>query len=251
MAEPLPVFAVHGWALNAAVFAPLLDDCAGRWVVAPDLPGHGRRRDEGLGRDPGDIARRLLAEAPERAIWLGWSLGGLLSLAAALEAPERVAALVLVASTPCFVARPDWVAGMPRARLEAMATELVRDPAATVDEFLTWQVRANSHGEAALRGLRTALAERGGASPTALADGLALLEATDLRPRLGELEVPVLVIAGGRDRLVRPAAARATAERLPRGEFAPIAEAGHAPFLSHPLAFRAALAGFLRTLSDA
>ncbi|MGH8161657.1 MAG: alpha/beta fold hydrolase [Gammaproteobacteria bacterium] len=251
MSEPLPVFALHGWALNAAVFAPLLDDCAGRWVVTPDLPGHGSKRNESLGRDPGVVARRLLEEAPARAIWLGWSLGGLLSLAATLAAPERVAALVLVASTPCFVARPDWPAGMPRVRLEAMAAELARDPAATVDEFLTWQVHANTHGEAALRGLRTALAKRGGASPEALADGLALLEATDYRDRLAGIELPVLVIAGGRDRLVRPAAARATVERLPAGRLAPIAEAGHAPFLSHPIAFRVALADFLHALSDA
>jgi pimeloyl-[acyl-carrier protein] methyl ester esterase len=251
MTERLPIFAVHGWALNAAVFKPLLEDCAGRWLITPDLPGHGRRRDEALGRNPDAIAEGLLNEAPGRAIWLGWSLGGLLALAAARRAPRRMAALVLVASTPCFIARDDWPAGMPRERLQRMAGELARDPAATVDDFLTWQVRANACGERALAGLRQALSERGTASPVALADGLALLEAMDYRAELAEIEMPVLAVAGGRDRLVRPAAMRAASEMLPAGRLATIDEAGHAPFLSHPAEFRAALTTFMHDLPDA
>lgn len=250
MPEPLPVFALHGWALNAAVFAPLRAWCAGRWLVTPDLPGHGQRHDESLGRDPDAIVQRLLAEAPPRSLWLGWSLGSLLTLAAALRQPERMTALVLVASTPCFVAREDWPAGMARANLERLATDLEQDPAATVNDFLTWQVRSNERGIAALSGLRGALAERGNASPEALADGLALLEAMDYRAELARLTMPVLVIAGGRDRLVRPAAARTLAAQLPQARLAMIAQAAHAPFLSHPLEFRAALHEFLATLDE-
>ncbi|MGH8226083.1 MAG: alpha/beta fold hydrolase [Gammaproteobacteria bacterium] len=250
MTEPLPIFALHGWALNAAVFAPFGDRIAGRRLIAPDLPGHGRRREETLGRDPAALASRLLDEAPPRAVWLGWSLGSLLALAAASAAPERVAALVLVAGTASFIARPDWPQGMPRERLESMGADLVRDPEATVNDFLTWQVQANARGRKALRGLRQALAERGSASAAALADGLALLEIMDYRGELKSLKMPALAIAGGRDRLVRPQAARASAVGLPGGRFLMIEEAGHAPFLSHADEFHAALSDFLAALDD-
>lgn len=249
MAEP--VFALHGWALNAAVFAPLGDRIAGRRLIACDLPGHGRRRDERLGRDPAALAARLLDEAPPRAVWLGWSLGSLIALAAALAAPERVAALVLVAGTASFVTRPGWLQGMPRKRLERMGADLARDPETTVNDFLTWQVRANAHGRRALEGLRGALAERGAASNAALADGLALLEDMDYRAALEDIGTPALVVAGARDRLVRPRAAQVLAEGLPAGRLAMIEEAGHVPFLSHPEEFRAALHGFLAASDNA
>lgn len=250
MSEALPVFALHGWALNAAVFGPLGERLEGRRLIAPDLPGHGRRREEALGRDPAPLAARLLAEAPPRAVWLGWSLGSIIALAAALAAPKRVAALVLVAGTASFLARPDWPWGMPPGRLERMAEDLARDPEATVNELLTWQVRGNERGRRALDGLREALGERGRAGAAALADGLALLETMDYGAELGRIAAPVLVIAGGRDRLVRPQAARALAEALPAGRLVPIEGAAHAPFLSHPEAFGAALHEFLPALAD-
>lgn len=243
-----PVFALHGWALNAAVFAPLLDWVAGHWLVTPDLPGHGRRHAEVLGRDPATLAARLLEEAPGEAVWLGWSLGGLIAQAAAFAAPERVSALVLVATTASFTERPGWPQGMPRDRLEAMAADLERDPETTVNDFLTMQVSPSVAGRAALRGLRKALVERGQASDEALADGLALLETMDYRAQLARFDKPVLVIAGGRDRLVRPEAARALAAGFPDSNLVMIEQAGHAPFLSHPEACRAALHNFLDTL---
>lgn len=249
MAEP--VFALHGWGLNAAVFAGLESCLAAREFTPADLPGHGARASESLGRDPASLVQRLLDEAPERAVWLGWSLGGTLALAAALAAPERVAALVIVAATPAFVARPDWPHGMPSAQLEKMAWELARDPEQTVKDFLALQVRPSAAGRAALGKLRKALAERGATDAQALADGLVLLEKMDYRAALARIEQPVLVVAGGRDRLVRPAAARAFAEALPNARLVLMEEAAHAPFLSHTERFCHEVSGFLAELPDA
>ena len=58
--------------------------------------------------------------------------------------------------------------------------------------------------------------------------------------------VPVLVIAGQQDLVVRPAASRALAGALPRGRFAEIRGATHVPFLSHARQFTALLTEFLR-----
>lgn len=49
-----------------------------------------------------EMAQRVLENAPERAMWLGWSLGGLVASQVALSHPDRVQALVTVASSPAL-----------------------------------------------------------------------------------------------------------------------------------------------------
>lgn len=250
MSEALPVFALHGWGLNAAVMGPLNGAFPGREVVAVDLPGHGHRREEPFGRDVEALVTGLLKQAPPRAVWLGWSLGGMLALAAAAAAPERVTALVTIAASPSFVARPGWPDGMPPARLRRMAADLADDPEQTVNDFLTLQVLSSRSGRAALRQLRAALEERGVAGPHALDEGLHLLEVMDLRSRLARLEVPLLALGGARDRLVRPAAIRAMAKKTPRAQATVFQDAAHAPFLSHHEAFSKRVATFLAEAGD-
>lgn len=246
MPELLPVFALHGWGLNAATLAPLADAFEGRDFMPVDLPGHGARRDEPFGRDVNVLAEGLLAQAPPRAVWLGWSLGGMLALAAAATAPERVAALVTVASSPSFVARPGWPQGMPAERLRRMATDLSTDMQRTVNDFLTLQVMSSRGGRATLRQLQASLHERGMAGQQALDDGLHLLEALDLRPQAQGLQTPLLAMGGARDRLVRPAAVEALAGMAPQGEACVFEDAAHAPFLSHRETFAGRVNAFLR-----
>ncbi len=245
MSEPLPILALHGWGLNAGVFDILRGRLAGRPLQAIDLPGHGCRSGETLGSDVVPVARQLLNQAPARAVWLGWSLGGMVALAAALADPERVAALVLVASSASFLARPGWSAGMSPDRLVRMGRQLLADPTGTVDDFLTLQVLSSGSARPALRHLRSALAEHGDAAPQALADGLALLEATDLRESVTALDMPALVIGGERDRLVHPEAVRDLAKRIPASRLAMFETAGHVPFLSHLGAFENEVRDFM------
>ena len=81
--------------------------------------------------------------------------------------------------------------------------------------------------------------------PKALFGALDAIVTTDLRAEVAGIAQPALVIAGGRDTLALPAAARWLGERLPDARFAPIDGAAHVPFLSHPDAFAAALDPFL------
>ncbi|VEB52926.1 Biotin synthesis protein BioH [Salmonella enterica subsp. enterica] len=55
-----------------------------------------------------EMTAQVAKNAPDQAIWLGWSLGGLVASQMALTHPERVQALVTVASSPCFSAREGW-----------------------------------------------------------------------------------------------------------------------------------------------
>jgi pimeloyl-[acyl-carrier protein] methyl ester esterase len=93
--------------------------------------------------------------------------------------------------------------------------------------------------------LRAALRTHGAACPEALTAGLARLRDGDLRRALPMVRVPALVVAGQRDRIIRPAAVRALAHSLPDARYVEVAGAAHAPFLSHPVQFARELSGFL------
>ncbi len=223
---------LHGWAMHGGVFAPLLKaltehfEC---WVV--DLPGHGASPErDGLGLH--DTAERLLARLPP-AHWLGWSLGGLVALRAALDAPDRVRGLVEIAASPRFVVGPDWPHGVDHTVFASFASELRQDYARTVERFLALEVMGDEHAREEIRWLRQRLAERPPGDPAILRDGLAILADTDLRAELPTLACPSLWIAGRRDRLV-PWRALEHAAQASGGQFLCLDKAGHAPFLSHP-----------------
>lgn len=239
----LPLICLHGWGLNRQVFHSLQL----RWpgpLQALDLPGHG-----GVPAVAGATldawADALLPQIPPRCALLGWSLGGQLALRLAQRAPDRVQRLVLVATTPRFVAAPDWAHGMAPDTLQRFAEGLARDWQATVDEFLQLQVRGSREGLRALTGLQQALQARGAADPQALADGLQILRDSDLRRSAAEVTVPALVISGQHDRVTHPDASAWLAAALPQGRHAQVWRAGHAPFISHPDDFCAHLADFM------
>src|SRR5690606_40237197 len=65
-----------------------------------------------------DAVARIADRVP-RAIWLGWSLGGLVALHAALDRPAQVRGLAMLCATPRFVAAPDWPHAMPAETLRS------------------------------------------------------------------------------------------------------------------------------------
>jgi pimeloyl-[acyl-carrier protein] methyl ester esterase len=109
---------------------------------------------------------------PEGALWLGWSLGGLFALQAALTRPD-LRGLVLAASSPRFVAAPDWPRGTPASALAGFADDLRNDYAGTIGRFLALDlVDAPGNPQA----LRRQLLERGAPEPQAIRDGLDVIQ---------------------------------------------------------------------------
>jgi pimeloyl-[acyl-carrier protein] methyl ester esterase len=239
---------LHGWAMHSGLFAPLADALRERYTLHPvDLPGHGRAREDARPLALAPVAAALAAALP-RAIWMGWSLGGLVALQAAQAHPWRVRGLAMLAAPPRFCRGDDWPEGMDAAVFEQFAADLDRDYAGTLDRFLALEAQGSDHMRAELRTLRQQVHAVGDPAPRALAEGLAILHDADLREGLPRLEMPSLWLGGRRDRLVAPAALRAAAALAPQSTYVEIAGAGHAPFLTHADAVIDALDAFARTL---
>jgi pimeloyl-[acyl-carrier protein] methyl ester esterase len=278
-----PLLLIHGWGMHGGMWGGVAERLAQDFrVLAVDLPGHGkstlpspaggrgvggeglqaagepltltlsRQRERGLSQRVflDSFVNQLSAQFTEPLTVCGWSLGGQIALHWALREPEQVRRLILVASTPCFVRRPDWECAMAAETLAQFATALQQDHAQTLRRFLALQVRGSDNERELLAGLREALFSRGEPDMTALQSGLEILRDCDLRESLHEVAQPTLVIAGERDTLTPPQASQYMATQMPDARLAMIAGAAHAPFLSHPEMVTDAVNSFLKKKND-
>lgn len=236
---------LHGWGMNATVW----DGCPTCWSDLTqhriELPGHGQSPFPPALNNLWAWADACLEAAPERAVWLGWSLGGLVAMAAALRAPKRVAGLVLLTATPRFVTAEDWTPAMPEATLEQFHDGLTADPSGTLGRFLALQVRGSDAARETLRTLKQELATRPEPNPDALSLGLDLLRDEDLRGQLPDIRCPALWLFGSHDALVPAGAAERVELLMPGAQTHVIRGAAHAPHLSHPQETAEAIAAFL------
>lgn len=243
-----PLVLLHGWAMHSEMWGPLVPRLAQRFRVhAVDLPGHGRSEElQAFTLDGvvGVLASTFAAGAEPLTV-LGWSLGGLIAMRWARVRPERVGRVVLIATSPRFVAGEDWPHGMPAETLARFGDELRVAWKLTMERFLTLQLQGGEQSRATLSGLRRRMFARGAPSAAALLGALALIRDSDLRAEVVAITQPALVVSGERDTLALPGAGRWLAGRLPNATFASIPGAAHMPFLSHADAFAAALDPFL------
>lgn len=236
----LPLVLLHGWGMGPSAFVDWRARLEARRPV--HCPSWSRHVEASYGAGQGDridrIADRVTDAVEAPAHWVGWSLGGLIAIAAARRAPAAVGRVTLIASSPRMASGPDWP-GIDRLELERFRRELEVEPMATHDRFLTLQVRGSRGGRSVLRALRSAVAADGLPSMGALMTGLDQLRQSDLRSDLDALSCPVDVVLGECDSLV-PVAVAGHLEALGVAVRI-IPDAAHAPFISHPDAVTDAL----------
>lgn len=241
---------LHGWGLTPRVWqgvraalSPSLE------ILAPPLPGHGDDAPPAGGPSLSAWSDALLPAIPERSVVCGWSLGGLLALDLARRHPQRVSRLVLIGTSPCFVARGEenpWRHGLAAETVAGFMTDFARDPAATLRRFIALQALGDARRRAVNAGLGEALAPVGDMQRAALADGLRVLAETDLRAAIVGVAQPVHVVHGAGDALMPVAGAQWLAARLPRGTLTVVEDCGHAPLLSRPAECAALIEASLR-----
>ena len=229
------VVLLHGWMMSRRCW----DDVAARLqkhfhLFIAELPGHDARGGDGGGSfaRPGELVAALAAAAPRRALWVGWSLGGMLAQAVACRYPERVAGLVCIAAPARFVANEEWPHGMAQTVFDDFATSFARDADGTARRFLALQAAGAGDAGAVLRRLKKAAAPATG--HTELAAALRFLGGSDLRRALRDCRCRADFIGGGRDRLVTARAVEQSSRLARHGRFHGIADAGHAALISHP-----------------
>lgn len=249
------VVMLHGFTSSGATWRALRAELKDRHtVVTVDMPGHGKSSTPtdparyALDRFADDLARALDAVGAGRVAMLGYSFGGRAALKFALAHPDRLRALILE-STSSGIEDPDQ---RTRRVTEdaALADVLERDGiAAFVDR---WEMLPLWASQAALpASVRARIRERRLAqSPVGLANALRGAGA-GLDPavfdRLGEIQVPVVIIAGALDLKYVEYAMR-MAGQLPTARVEIVPDAGHAVHMERPHEYQRIVKGFLASL---
>ncbi len=225
-------------------------------AVAADRPGYGSNPlpAGGLAANAHALISDLNARRIDRAVLVGHSYGGGIALSAAKIAPDRVEAVVLLASVGpgciniwdrvlaapvigpmcAFIAwkLTPWIARVRLAAARKSATRSLRP-----DEHVNWQVWG--HGDN----------ERGTLWRTFVIEQRSLLrEATELERGLPSITVPVLVIADPRDAIVGAQTAHRLAKALPDASLRLVRGAGHHLPRRAPSAVTSAISAFLTAL---
>ncbi|MEO6582302.1 MAG: alpha/beta hydrolase [Sphingomicrobium sp.] len=251
-ADAPPILCLHGLTRNSRDFGEFAERYAGAWrIIVPDFRGRGLSD-----RDPvpahylpttyaADVVQLLDELAIEQAVFVGTSLGGLVTMLIAATRPQRIAATVLNDIGPeldqsgidrirTYVGRAvrfrDWdevaeyMAGVSR-RLPASNSH---------DDWLRAARRvAREDGDAIIFDYDLAIAEPFNQRN----DGGATF---DLWPLFHKLEgAPLLIVRGELSDLLSPSAAQAMVEAHPDAELATVPGVGHAPELHEPKAVAA------------
>lgn len=215
----VPLLLLPGTVCDERLFAPLLAA-----LDHPDmsvLPMTGARTTK-------DLASKLLAMAPERFALLGFSLGGIVALEMAAQAPERIVGLALIDTT----AAPD-------ANVEARLASVEKARGGGMAGYILdgWDrlVSPVNAADEKLRAAIVSMAVDAGADLLAEQSEVAIHRA-DSRPRLGLIEVPTLILAGEDEQVCRLEAHEELAAGIPGARHFTIPKAGHFSPLENPAA---------------
>jgi pimeloyl-ACP methyl ester carboxylesterase len=226
----LPLVFVHGaggvgrgWDLQVLAFP---------WALAPDLPGHGSEPGPACGRIV-DYAAWLHSLLHGRrvtpAVLAGHSMGGAVALQYALDYPEDVLGLVLIATGPRLRVAPQILA------------DLRRDYPSAVRGIVGRSLAPGASPRLAARLVGT----MGAVPPEVTLADFEACDAFDVSSRLEEVRAAALVIVGDEDRMTPLRLSATLSARLPRAELVVIPGAGHMVHAEKPQLVNRAIARFL------
>jgi len=223
-----PVVFLHGWAQSRQAWYQQRE-------VFPDalylnLPGHGGAVDHPVEDWLEVIAGQLPAEP---CVLVGWSLGGTLALALAGCFPERIGALALVASTPCFRRQDDWQAGCDEQAFAAFESAISSGSVRSLNRFFALMLHGDELSRSDYNRLAKQAVDREHSSSAAGLDGgLALLGSLDVRQSVTDISVPSLILHGEQAAIVSVDAGRWLAASIADSQLEQFQNCGHAPFLT-------------------
>ncbi|PIE33073.1 MAG: 2-succinyl-6-hydroxy-2,4-cyclohexadiene-1-carboxylate synthase [Ilumatobacter coccineus] len=205
-----------------------------------DLAGHGLSSDD----RPADIVELAgpVIELAGPGTYVGYSMGGRVALTAAVQHPGSIKRLVVIGAT-AGLDTPDE-RHQRIAHDDALANQVVAEGVdAFLDRWLTAPLFAGLPPDP------TGDIERRRNTEAGLAHSLRSYGTGTMTPlwdRLGEVEIPVLVLAGEHDNKFTALGQR-LAQHLPSATFDTIADAGHAAHLEQPVATATRIVTWLTT----
>lgn len=203
-------------------------------LLLMDKPGHGLSQTaattmEGYAQSAAGLMERC---GIERAMICGVSIGGMIAQSLALSRPDMVAGLILSNTAAKLGDRQSWqdrLNTLDRVGLAGMAD-------AVLERWFSGRFRTEHPVE--LEGYRAMLTRT---PADGYATACAAIRDTDLRDRVGEIDLPTLCLAGTEDLATPPDVVHALADAIPGATCREIDGVGHLPMIEAPATVAAAI----------
>jgi 3-oxoadipate enol-lactonase len=198
-------------------------------VVRYDHRGHGRSPAPPGPYDLADLGADALALldrlGAENVHWCGLSLGGMVGMWLAINAPERIDRLVLCCTSAKLGPPSMW--SERAAAVREHGVDAIAD--AGIERWLTEGFRQREPETAAA--IRTMLVST---PAEGYADCCGVIERMDLLDRLGQIRAPTLVVAAAQDPATPPEHGELIAASIAGARFEVIADAAHLAAVEQP-----------------
>lgn len=219
---------LHGWGFQKDVFHKIRKTIMHSYPsITPDLYAMAAaNEDVSLDR----VVNSLAAQYERKTFIVGWSLGGQLAIKLAHRL-SHVAALVLIASAPKMLNGIGWQNTIKPTAFH----DLYQSAEFSVNEAIKKLVTLTGYGE---KNARKTLLEINNFIVKQIEQKLLLswlteLNQTDLREQFSQLDIPVMVILGENDVLIKKSIRQQFLQLLPGVIVETISDSGHAPLISH------------------
>ncbi|MBZ9795985.1 alpha/beta fold hydrolase [Mesorhizobium sp. ES1-4] len=233
-----PLLLIHGFTDSSRSFSLLAPHLAGRWLIMPDLRGHGASQvGDGcrVADFAEDIAGLIRVLKLDRPVVVGHSLGGMVAIALAARQPDLIGGLVLLASA----LKPGFTPDHPL----PVGVQALRDPISPADPFYAWW---HACQPSVPRQFLSGLAKEASAMPAAR--WRAILEEvriTDLTAAARAVRARTLIIAGACDPLFGEMHQQSLAETLTGSHLVWAQNCGHNPHWEDPAFVASVMMGLL------
>ncbi len=187
---------LHGWGCDHRIWEPLL----------PFFESVGRVNAINISYCQSDLidtenklCQHIASQLQENSILCGWSLGGMLALRIAAQYPQKVRALITLASNAVFVAKETWPDAMSLDTFKQFLSIFERNVSQALKRFIALEVYGDAQAAQQKQWLQK---QEYIADKEQLHAGLKLLERLDNTRELSSLVTPSLFCFGQHDSLV-------------------------------------------------
>jgi 2-succinyl-6-hydroxy-2,4-cyclohexadiene-1-carboxylate synthase len=231
MSDAPAVVLLHGFTNSGASWRPVISGLGQRYrAIAPDIRGHASAAAQAPITLEAVLADLQALELPSYTL-VGYSQGGRIALHAALATPQRIERLILIGASPGL--EDESERALRRLEDERLAEQIEGLP---IGQFAEMWSQTPVLGGVSAEVAVSAREDRLRSTPQGLAAalrGLGTGALPSLWERLGELKMPVRLIAGERDTKFT-ATAHKMARLIPDARVTIVAGAGHAVHLERP-----------------
>lgn len=224
----------HGWGISSYIWnnviIKLKKICT---IYVIDLPGYGKNFNKKIMTFE-EISNYILTIIPKKAVWMGWSIGGLLAFHIGHNFPNYTNAIITICSSPCFIQKKLWP-GISLKTLKNIKNEIINNFSNFYKNFNIYQ-----------RQSKKKFLKEQKPRKESIEQGYIWLTTIDQRKNITNINTPYLKIYGSLDLLIPEKISYIIDKYSKKTLSIKISKATHAPFLSHPNNFIKIITNFFK-----